>query len=448
MKDIREYIEENSELMLDILAKLISFPSENVQNSDYPFGLANAQCLDYALSLCQEWGMKTVNHDYYVGYGEIGEGDKILGIGTHLDVVPAGSGWDSDPYVMTIKDGKAYGRGASDDKGPTAAALMALKYLIDNNVDLKKRIRIVFGSNEESGFACIHKYIEKEGQFEMGFVPDGPFPCCFGEKGIIRITLSSKNLVFKSIKSGVAANVVPNNCELTLASKLVDKTKVEDYLKNSPLITYSLTEDNDLLTMTTQGRAAHASRPELGINAAAYAIEALIAGGLKDAAIEEIYDKFKTEMHGESCGINLVDKYGKLTLNIGLIEVVDNNIEVTIDIRCPVTHKNEEVLSVLEKTIKNWQFTIVRLSPGMYIPEDSDFVSSLISIYREVTGDDSQPETMGGGTYARVLDNTVAFGMGDKEDTHAHDANEFIRVDKLKRAVEIYIKTLLWMLEK
>ena len=111
MIEIKEYLQSNKEEMLNVLGKLVSFPSVEAHDSEHPFGKANAECLDYALSLCEELGMKTTNNDYYYGFGEIGKGEELIGIIGHLDVVPAGKGWDNDPFTLVIKEGNAYGCG-------------------------------------------------------------------------------------------------------------------------------------------------------------------------------------------------------------------------------------------------------------------------------------------------------------------------------------------------
>ena len=449
MKNIREYLKENEESMLEVLAKLVSFPSVNETNSAYPFGEANALCLDYALKLCEDLKMKTKNLDYYIGYGEIGAGKELIGVIGHLDVVPVGGNWNTDPFKMEIKDNKAYGRGTSDDKGPLVSALFAFKYLLDNEVELNKRLRIVFGCNEESGFKCVEHYVEKEGHFDYGFTPDGPFPCCFGESGIIKLQFSAPNKVFEKISGGMASNVVPDNCEMTLDAKDIDQEELIEYLEISGIKEYALVEEAGKLRFQVSGKAAHASTPEEGVNAISFALTALVKGGLNDPAIMEFAGKINTEYNGESCGVNLQDEYRELTLNVGKIWLKDDNINFEVDIRCPFTFENAEVIDSLSKEFINWQVAALSDSPGLYQPEDSPFVKILVDTYKEVTGKDDKPLTMGGGTYARGVNNTLAFGADyqDDENTNIHDANEFIKIENLLQNTEIYITALLKLLE-
>ena len=452
MKDIQTYLQDNQELMLEVLSNLVSYPSiEGEGDSIHPFGQPVADCLDYALSVCERVGFdRTENLDYYAGFGEIGSGEKVVGIVGHLDVVPVSGDWNSDPFTLTINDGKIYGRGTSDNKGPMVAALFAIKYLIDNKVELKKRIRIVFGCNEESGMLCVKHYVEKEGHFDIGFTPDGPFPCCHGEKGIIGVELTADNKIFKTLKGGVAGNVVPDYCELSIDANLVNQDKLTEYLVNSPLSSHEITIEDGVLTLITRGKAAHASTPELGVNAIGYALTALAVAGVEDDAIKEFACKLNTETDGKSCGVAFVDKYGPLTLNVGTIALDKDEIKMEINIRNPFTRENAEVNEVLTGGgFKTWQVEITGDSKGLYQPEDSAFVKLLTDTYNEVTGKNLKPITMGGGTYARGINNTLAFGPDepDEEDTHIHDANEFMKLSSLLTSCEIYIKVLLTLIE-
>ena len=448
MKEISEYLAENKALMLEVLRKLVSYPSVYAEDDErYPFGKANAECLDYALQVCADFGLRTKNLDYYAGFGEIGSGEQLLGIIGHLDVVPTGKNWNSDPFEMVIKDGKLYGRGVGDDKGPMVAALFAVKYLIDSKVDLAKRIRIVFGCNEESGFGCIKHYVEKEGHFDLGFTPDGPFPCCFGEKGIIHLRFSTPNKIFKELKGGLATNVVADSCQLVIPASGIKTEEMIKFFAQSPITDYSLIEEDDKLTLAVTGKGAHASMPEDGINAISYALSALAVGQVNDEAVQEFYQKINTELNGESSGVHFTDQYGELTLNVGNIDLIADKIVFDIDIRCPFTIANQEVITNLQKNFKYWQVEVLEDKPGLYQPEDSPFVKLLTETYNEISGNDKKPITMGGGTYARGINNTLAFGVSEDEDNHIHDANEFLREDNLLRYTTIYIKTLLKMLE-
>lgn len=445
--EIKTFLNENRQQMLEVLSKLVSYPTIEVKDDpNYPFGQANADCLNYALKTVGEMGMATKNLDNYVGFGEIGSGEKTIGVVGHLDVVPVGNGWNSDPFATIIIDDKIYGRGTSDNKGPMVAAMFAFKYLIESKRPLNKKLRLVFGCNEESGFQCIKHYVKCEGDFDLGFTPDGPFPCCFGEKGIIHFNWLSENKVFKKLIGGVATNSVPDSCELIIAADLVDQKILVEYLESSSLVEYSISIAYNELYLITKGKAAHASTPEMGINAVAIALCALVTAGVKDQALVEFVEQVNTNLHGEGCDIALKDEYGELTFNVGMAYLMDGKMALGIDIRCPFTIDNQVVLDKLTKVMQSWNLKLTSNSVGLYQPIDSPFVQLLTKTYQEVTNDMRPPISMGGGTYARGIKNTLAFGPDDGSDTHMHNANEFMSINLLLKATEIYIIALTKML--
>ena len=212
---MKNYIEKNLTAMKEDLATLVSHNSI-LNNDALPFGLENRKVLDDAMKLMADKGFRTKNVDYYACYGEIGAGDEVIGILAHLDIVPAGDGWDSDPFVIVEKDGYLFGRGVSDDKGPAIASMYAMKYLLDTGYPFKKRVRLILGCNEETGSKCIEHYVEKEGHIDMGFTPDGGFPGIYAEKGMIGGYLVGKNTKFLAIKGGDAGNIVCKNVDARL----------------------------------------------------------------------------------------------------------------------------------------------------------------------------------------------------------------------------------------
>ncbi|MFV0255343.1 MAG: Sapep family Mn(2+)-dependent dipeptidase [Erysipelotrichaceae bacterium] len=446
--NIKQFIADNKTEMLDVLAKTISYNTvENHDNDKYPFGQGNADCLEYVLEKCQEYGMRSTNLDYYAGFAEYGAGDKLVGIIGHLDTVPFGEGWLSDPTTLVNRDGKLYGRGTIDDKGPMIANLFAIKYLIENKKDWKQRLRIVFGSNEESGFQCVKHYVEKEGHFDIGYTPDGSIPCCFGEKGILQFSTSCKNTFFKKVSGGLVANAVPANFEAEFSIEGIDIVALKSYFDENN-ITYELSAEYETVNLVVKGVAAHGSTPTKGVNAVAHALVALKRAGVKDPAILEIVEKIGVESNGESLKIAIKDQYGDLTLNLGVIKIVEDNLEITFDVRCPFTHDLKEVTDKLPNSFDQWTTHILTQKAGIYVLEDSEYVQMLTKTANEVFNIDSKPITMGGGTYARGINNIIAFGPKfTDEDNHMHDANEFIREEHFFQLVEMYAVALEKMLD-
>lgn len=441
--NIKQFISQNKKEILEVFSKTISYNTvENHDDSNYPFGKGNADCLNYVLSECEKFGMQIKNLDNYSGFGEYGGGGKLVGVIGHLDTVPYGDGWISEPTVLTERNGKLFGRGTIDDKGPMVASMFAIKYLIENKKDWNNRLRIVFGSNEESGSKCLEHYVKKEGHVDIGFTPDGPFPCCFGEKGILGFTASAENTFFKSLSGGLVGNAVPAKFEATFSQADLSLTKLENYFKTNS-IKYELSLNDDDVKLVTYGVAAHASTPEKGVNAISHSLVALKEAGVKDPAIIEMATKLNTEINGKSLGIAVSDQYGDLTINAGIIKLEKNIITIYFDVRCPFTYELEDLKVRLNNPLNCWKTKILSSMDGIYVPEDSEFVQMLTKASNEILGVNDKPVTMGGGTYARGINNIIAFGPSIKdEDNHMHDANEFIREDHFFKLIEIYAAVL------
>ena len=138
-----------TEDMLAALARLVQYNSvQGEALPGKPFGEGPAAALAEGLKIAEEMGFKTVNLDNYCGYAEMGEGKEIIGIAAHLDIVPAGDGWDTDPFTMTRKGDKVYGRGVSDDKGAVIASLYAMQAVKESGIPMNKRVRLLMGCNE------------------------------------------------------------------------------------------------------------------------------------------------------------------------------------------------------------------------------------------------------------------------------------------------------------
>ena len=450
--NVKERVQAYQEEMIETLSKLVSYNSV-LDESDpaYPFGKVNADCLKAALEICEKNGMKTVNLDNFIGYSEIGEGDKVVGVIGHLDVVPAGEGWETDPFVLTEKDGRLYGRGSTDDKGGVVAGLYAMKILMDMNVPMNKRIRLIMGCNEETGSKCLAHYVEKEGDVDYGFTPDAMFPGTFGEKGMVAASFSAHSDKMIDIEGGAATNVVCNHVSAKLVKNCVDFTKVEEVLASYGVrCTIEKKEDYDEIHV--YGVAAHASMPSLGCNAISHLMNALEKGGMEDDFVSAYTAMVGLGTDGALCGVKLQDEYGELTFNVGVIGKKDGVITATIDIRFPVTLSSDLVCGPMEAAFKTTkaQLTIRGAHEPLFLPLDSDLVKALVAAYRTVTGDtETQPMTMGGGTYAKGIKNTIAFGpeFPNSVDPHIHDANEFLQIEDLLKQVEIYVQALLNILE-
>lgn len=421
---------------------------EEINISEFPFGLGVHNSLLYCLKLSEEIGFKTKNVDNMVGYAEYGEGDELIAVLGHLDVVPEGDGWTYPPYGGEIHDGKIYGRGTIDDKGPIIGALYALKAIKDLGLPLKRRVRIIFGLNEESGSACVKHYVKVgEDMPVAGFTPDAEYPIINGEKGIVGCKYVKKmkpegQKYIKSINGGIASNVVPDYAKAEIVMPLNKKNKVIELAENREKIKVEATDFG--IIVEAFGLSAHGSTPEKGINAISVLIEFLSLlnlDGTSGEFVDFINRYIGRDTRGKLMGIFMNDEIsGDFILNMGMISGDENEVGIVLNMRYPVTKKYEDFIDQFNSIMdsNNLEQIFIKNSNSFYIPADSDFIKKLRKVYEEKTGDIGEPICIGGGTYAKSMKNVVAFGpifKGEPEVEHKPD--EYIKIDSLMKNVQI-----------
>ncbi|MCR4431393.1 MAG: dipeptidase PepV [Tepidanaerobacteraceae bacterium] len=464
MADMDSLIDQWKDEIVEETRNLIKIRSvEEPAKNDRPFGDGPYEALRYSLELSEKLGFSTRNHENFAGHAEWGQGRDIVGILVHLDVVPEGSGWSYPPYEGRVVDGKIYGRGASDDKGPAVAALYALRAVKEAGIPLKKRVRIIFGTNEESGWGCMKHYFEekKEEIPAMGFSPDAGFPIINREKGILIFNIDKnferlpEKIRINSIKGGQRPNMVPDYCEADIRVKddlREDIMRKFDSFKKGKDASLEMEESSDGFIVKSYGVSAHGSTPENGKNAIVPLAEFLaeLFGCINDENndvaefIKFIAKYIGCEIHGESLNIHFKDEpSGDLVLNLGMVEMDENKGRLVINIRYPVTFKGEEVIKGLESSLagidKSLKLSDISDNPPLYVPADSPLVIKLQKVYKEVTGEEPELIAIGGGTYARAIPNAVAFGAqfpGKPE--VAHERDEYIEIDDLIRCTKIF----------
>lgn len=441
MENIKEKVLAQKDEIINDLKTLVSYPSINNNNeNNTPFGIANQQVLHKALQIAQNYGFKTVNLDDYCGYIEMGQGKEIIGVVCHLDVVPVSPTWSYDPFTLTQVENKLYGRGSTDDKGPAVCSLHALKILKEIEPTMNKRIRLILGCNEETGSECMAHYIKCEGHVDLGFTPDGNFPVIFGEKGMVSGIIQKQSTKIENCSGGTVSNAVANSAVFKLKSDCINQDKLDNYFKENN-ITYTY-KDN---TLTVKGVAAHASTPNLGVNAISYGIEGLYQANINDPFIDEYHKLIGTYYDGRNLGINFKDEYGPLTFNVGLISSDKDIITATIDIRFPVSSNKNDVLNKMKihDSIKN----LHGVDPLFFEP-NHPMIKALCDAYYSITNDtENKPMVIGGGTYAKSMHNIVAFGCEfPNRDYHIHDDDEFTTVEELLLQTELYTQALINLL--
>ena len=446
-----EKILDYKEDILKDLATLIEIESVSSVGSEAP-----QKALDFVLSRATEMGLNTKNILDIAGHAEYGSGDKYCGVLSHLDVVPAGDGWDYEPFKLTEKDGRLFGRGVVDDKGSAIVALYCLKALKDNNVTGKNALRVIFGTTEEVGMEDMRLYFANEPLPYLGFTPDADYGICKCEKGILQIEILAENnnaTTLTEFKSGNAVNAVPDSAYALLDCSEYDDhqlSRLADAKKGDFTFKYTI----DGMMIISKGRASHACTPEKGFNSATHLIDLLtsnFAHSVLGNLISFIDSRISTEVNGNSLGLKMRDSAsGPLTLNVGTINIDENHARATLDIRYPVTMDGSVILGRIRNLaqLEGLNVKILSHSKPLVLPENSPLLPLLNSSYKSVMGEDAPTYSTGGGTYARTLQNRgVAFGPTFDDDiTNIHDANESIDKENFFKHAQICLEAMHQML--
>ena len=405
-----------------------------------PYGEGPKAALDDVLALGEKLGFRTGQADNRVGWIEYGEGEEMVGILGHVDVVPAGDGWTHPAFGAEIHDGVLWGRGCLDDKGPVIMAVYALKEIRDLNLPIDRRIRVLFGSDEECGSSCVKYYVENG--YEMptiGFTPDAQFPAIFCEKGTSNFLAGTKiynkgEIDVEYFGGGVAANVVPPVCKLI----------VNGPLKVTPEEGITVTEENGKTIVEATGFSAHGSTPELGVNAVVKLLNAVKEndfGGDFQQLVNFILEEIGNETNGKSLDILYQDEEtGETTVNLGVVKYDGEEMSFTLDIRYPKNGDAEVIDDKVINRINSYNFDVLKKTNNklLYVPKDSELVSKLVKVYEAQTGDKREPIAIGGGTYAKEFPNMVAFGpVFPGEPDVIHQPNERVAVEQLIRAAQV-----------
>lgn len=423
--------------MIKDLTELVAIPSVAAPAlPGAPFGKENRRALDAFLGIARRLGLSVGEKDGYAGWAEYGNGELRVGILAHLDVVPAGDNWTTSPYELSIRNGIAYGRGVSDDKGPLVACLYALARLAADKRKLRGRIRLIAGCNEEEGSACIKHYISSGGEIpRYSFTPDSDFPVTASEKGIAHISVAlprSKETAdsIASLTGGTRPNVVPEHCRALLRIGSPAALRAED-----------LPVSGDTLVLERKGVSAHGSAPEKGDNAIIRLLPALSALLPNDDGLRAAAELFSDLDSPARLGLGGSDVTGKTTLNMGMCGLENGRIVLTLDLRLPARYSCADVTDALRAALPpETAVDVLHSAPALVHDENGPLVRTLMDVYRKHTGDNITPPLhIGGGTYAKELPGCVAFGaVFPGRETHMHEADECYRIADLEKLVDIY----------
>lgn len=442
--NLDEIVSKYKEEAFDLLKRLIACESvldEYKENSDAPFGEENKNALDTLLKEATKDGFSTVNVDNYAGHISFGKGDEILGILAHLDVVPVKKEeWDTYPFTLTFKDDKMFARGALDDKGPLVASYIAIKALKELGFEPKKEIRLIAGCDEESGSRCLEHYFKYQKKPDLGFSPDADFPLIYGEKGMLSYDILGdvSDDIIEEFICGDRYNIVPSKASMKL--KLDLKKEFKEFLKKT---NYQGELDGD--NYIAYGRASHGAFPQNGVNAA-YILFEFLAKYSNSKLAKFFNEYYLGDVYGKKLGYDMYDEEMKyLTSNLAVVMIKNNSLKIGVNCRVPLNEGFDVIASKVTEATEKYGYTYNELfrNNRHYVPRDSFLVKTLMKAYKEVTKDDSEPITIGGGTYAREIECAVAFGalMPGREDV-CHIANEYMYVDDFLNAIKVYVKAI------
>lgn len=460
-QQIERYFEEHKEALLEDICRLIRIPSDKKPPlPGLPFGQGPADALAEALAIASAMGFKTKNYDNYVGTADLNDKEPGLDILAHLDVVPAGEGWSvTGPFEPVVADGRLYGRGSADDKGPAVCALYAMKAVRDLGIPLSKNVRLILGTDEESGSSDIAYYYQAEEEAPMTFSPDAEFPLINIEKGGIRGNICAEfaesNALPRilSVQGGEKVNVVPGKAQALLEGiSPEDAREACEAFSHKTGLLLSFSEEGGKLRITAAGKGAHAASPQTGNNAVTGLLELLASMPL---AAGEGFDRLCSlsklfphgDWEGKAAGVAQKDDLsGELTISLNVLTYGVTGLSSWFDSRCPICANDANMRDViLEKCrLLGLKMPAGRMYPPHHVPEESEFIQTLLKCYEQYTGQKGECLAIGGGTYVHGLKNGVAFGCSmPGTDNKMHGADESAVVEELLLSAKIFTQAII-----
>lgn len=421
------------------LARLVAADSRLLPaEAGMAFGPGVRQALDAAVDIARRMGFRTkTDPEGRYAFAETGEGGELVGIIGHVDVVPAGETgeWESPPFALTERQGRLYGRGVQDDKGPLLAALYALKLLRDSGARLARRVRVIFCGDEENLWRCVQAYAEREEHPTFGFTPDADFPLIYAEKGLAEYNLLGGEETSPVMRGGSAFNAVAAEASTPYSPAVEAAMRRLDYTCE--------VRDGELVA---RGRAAHALDPSRGVSAITRLARAMVEAGERGGMLR-LLAALDGDAHARGLfGVVRDEVSGPLMCNAGLVDMGPGRQKLGLDIRYPVTYEKERMERDLYRAAERYGLRVEPYNSlrSLYVDVETPFVQKLLRAYREVTGDEaSRPISTGGATFARSMDNIVAFGSlfpGAAETEH--QSNESADIGQIKLAMEVYVRAL------
>lgn len=459
---IDAFVERNTDAMLDDIKKLVAIRSvKGEAKPGMPYGQAIAEAVDCAAEIARTHGFDSNNVEGYMLEINLNDQPDALGIICHLDVVPEGKGWTTPPYEADVRDGRIYGRGTADNKGPAVAAIYALKCARELGLPFSKNVRLMLGTDEENGSSDLRAYSKLRIMPPFCFSPDAAFPVYNIEKGryapyfTADFPVSDALPRILSIKGGDAVNIVPDEAQALVEGLSIDVMEpyAQRFTENSG-VTFGFEQSGSGILIKAQGLSTHASYPSYGKNAITALIALLCEMPFADS---EGFSRLKGlhallphgDYSGQAIGIAMEDDLsGPLTLNLGIIDYAPAGLKGEFDARCPICSTEENTSCILAEKFagQGLEINTTTMQLPHHVPGDLPFIQTLLKAFEDVTGMKGECVAMGGGSYVHGMENSVAFGAAFPEtETYAHAADEYSVIDELKANIKVYVQVILDM---
>lgn len=464
-KELQEYLAAHQDEMLADIKELVDIDSVRTEAlPGMPFGEGPAKCLAKACEIMEKYGLKVTNYDNYVAAGDFGPEERQLDILAHTDVVPVSEAdWTvTKPFEAKVVGDRMYGRGTVDDKGPAIIALYAIRAIKELGLPLKKGVRLILGSAEETGSEDLEYYFQKETSAPATLSPDAEYPLVAIEKGRLATGFTAafptepkaEGAVLVCFDAGTAVNIVPNKAYALLSGIKADAlAEIVKAAEARTGVSFTLTEEEEGLRIAALGQPAHASTPYMGNNALTGLVDLLAEVPFADAEAKELLTAVRTlfphgDFYGHALGVDLEDeKSGKTTLTLDILKIRDGALCGQFDSRASIAATKENTTDVVREKLTAAGFTPddSELSSAHIVDPQSPLVKTLMGIYGEVTGrTEEKPLAIGGGTYVHDIDNGVAFGCEFPEvDNHMHGDDEFMEIPVMLLSAELYALAIL-----
>ncbi|MEJ1308286.1 dipeptidase PepV [Latilactobacillus sakei] len=439
---------------LTSLLKINSARDVEHKEDDAPLGPGPRDALLQMLAIADRDGFTTKNIENVAGRIEFGSGDEIFGILGHVDVVPLVTVGKQILLNQLSKTARFMPVVLQMTKAHQLRAYYALKLLKDNDIKLNKKVHFIFGTDEESEWVGINRYLEVEPKPDFAISPDANFPIINGEKGIVSYMITFKpvdgadgEMTLVSFKSGLRANMVPQTAKAILTGAMPPdfQAKFDAYVAEHKL-QGTITTDGDQTVIDLIGKGSHAQEPKAGVNAATH-LATFLADFALDAKGGNYIGTIARLMHEDSRGhllnINHTDDVmGDLTACPAVFNYTQDGVaSVLLNVRYPKGVTDESTREGLAKTLSDVADVTIEghAQAPHYVPGDDELVATLLQVFEDQTGLKGHEQVIGGGTYGRILERGVAFGaLPEERENVMHQANEYMHIEDIMNAIAIY----------